>query len=224
MISVAFTYMKNPIKLREEKPTAIIIENKFTYRNILSSFINNNEEEYFTFAQDFNPFEFYKKGCFILDPINLDLDNKKANTKSNEFLANNINDIYQEDLSQINSEMLSLADKLMIDSSFEISYDNYELDAASLIKLLGFHLSFDNQSAVDRLISYILILSKFLKYDIFVISNLYIYFTLEEIKMIYETLKLNHIIILVLEQSQPNLVSKYENVYILDNDLCVIDK
>lgn len=58
----------------------------------------------------------------------------------------------------------------------------------------------------------------------FVISNLYVYFSIEEISEIYKTLLLNHINLLIIEQNIPPHSQNYESVYIIDNDLCQIDK
>lgn len=71
---------------------------------------------------------------------------------------------------------------------------------------------------------HILLLSSYLKLSVFVVSNLYVYFTNDEIEKILKTLVLNQINLLLIEESAPNYNSNYETLYILDNDLCQIDK
>ncbi len=73
------------------------------------------------------------------------------------------------------------------------------------------------------LISYIILLNKYLKFDLFVLHSLYDFFDNNELEGIYETLSLSHINILILSSSKPRHISKFEEIHILDPDLCIID-
>ena len=45
----------------------------------------------------------------------------------------------------------------------------------------------------------------------------------DEIEKIYKTLKLYHINVLVITSSKPEKISGFEEIHIIDYDLCVID-
>ncbi|MDO4363301.1 MAG: type II-A CRISPR-associated protein Csn2 [Clostridia bacterium] len=224
MITAAFSYTNNVFNIYEEKANTLVIENKKLFRNVIFAFLSNNEQEYFTFADNFNPFDFGKKGYFISNPINPDLSNKKLVTKVNDCLSNMINNEYSQELSLINSSILNLADNLIRNSSYEMTYETENIDAISLIKLLSFHLIYDNRTLAETLVSFIVLMKQYLKYDLFVIADLHLYFTPEEISEIYKTLLLNHITVFILENSYTGVIPDAETVCIIDNDLCLIDK
>lgn len=73
------------------------------------------------------------------------------------------------------------------------------------------------------LVTYILLLNKYLNFDLFVLHSIYDYFDYDEIEKIYNTLKPYHINILVITSSNPEHFSEFEELYIIDSDLCVID-
>lgn len=221
---VSFTYLNSPIEFEEDKIPVLVIENKKLFRDVLFSFLAEMQEEYFTFSKDYKPFEFNKLGYFISNPINLDFKNKKLMTKINSFLSLTVNNEFAEELVNVNQSIFTLADKLVSMSSFDLTYDETSVDAAALIKLLSFQINTNEQSLCELLISVILFMSKYLKTEVFVISNLYVYFSIEEISEIYKTLLLNHINLLIIEQNIPPHSQNYESVYIIDNDLCQIDK
>lgn len=221
---ISFTYLNSPIEFENDRVPVLVIENKKLFRDVLFSFITETQEEYFTFSKDFKPFEFNKLGCFISNPVNLDFNNKKLMTKINAFLSVNANNEFAAELANVNQSIFTLADKLVSLSSFDLTYDETSIDASSVIKLLSFQINSSDQSLCELLISFVLLLSKYLKTEVFVISNLYVYFSTEEIADIYKTLLLNHINLLVIEQNLPPHSHNYESVYIIDNDLCQIDK
>jgi len=69
-----FSYIDDCIKIGEGIFPVLVIENKKLYRDVLSSFLNSCEEDYFVFSEDFKPFEFSKDGCFISEPIFVDMN------------------------------------------------------------------------------------------------------------------------------------------------------
>lgn len=80
-----FSYIDDCIKIGEGIFPVLVIENKKLYRGVLSSFLNSCEEDYFVFSEDFKPFEFSKDGCFISEPIFVDMNSRKllCNNKAN---------------------------------------------------------------------------------------------------------------------------------------------
>ena len=57
----------------------------------------------------------------------------------------------------------------------------------------------------------------------FVLHSIYDYFDYDEIEKIYKTLKLYHINVLVITSSKPKNISGFEEIHIIDYDLCLID-
>lgn len=116
-----------------------------------------------------------------------------------------IND-YSEDLILIKAQLVQLFDKLNQDFDFE--YDSsFEIDFPSILKLLQFNIDISCHDLSELLISYILLLNKYLNVDLFVLHSIYDYFDYDKIEKIYKTLNLYHINVLVVTSSKPKKIS-----------------
>ena len=87
-----FSYIDDCIKIGEGIFPVLVIENKKLYRGVLSSFLNSCEEDYFVFSEDFKPFEFSKDGCFISEPIFVDMNSRKLLGKLDGYMQQTAND------------------------------------------------------------------------------------------------------------------------------------
>ena len=219
---LSYEYLNDTVELSNGKIPVLIIENKKIYRQALRSFLDDTVEELFTFSQDFKPFDFNKRGFFISNAIDLDFQNKKLVNKINSLMQQTAVNEYGEDLASIQTLLVNLFDKL--NQTYDFEYDsNFEIDYSSILKLFQFNIDTSSRDLPQLLISYILLLNKYLKFDLFVLHSLYDFFDDNELEGIYETLSLSHINILVLAYSKPRHISKFEEIHILDSDFCIID-
>ncbi len=200
----------------------LIIENNNLFRQILFSFENDLADDIFTFSKNYIPFEFSKRGVYLSNIINLDMNNKKLLTKMIAQLENTVNDEYCEEFNNLKSEIIKFADTLVKKSDFDIDY-NYDIDFKSLTKLLDIKLSNRESSFAENFIRYICLFNQYLGVSFFVVFGLHIIFDKNELNSIFETLKLNDINLLCIEgYTYLDNISSYEKVYIIDGDLCVI--
>lgn len=219
---LSYEYLNDAVELSNSKIPVLVIENKKIFRQALRSFLDDTVEELFTFSQDFKPFDFNKRGFFISNAIDLDFQNKKLVNKINSLMQKTAVNEYGEDLASIQTLLINLFDKL--NKMYDFEYDsNFEIDYSSILKLLQFNIDTSSHDLPQLLISYIILLNKYLKFDLFVLHSLYDVFDNNELEGIYETLSLSHINILILSSSKPRRISKFEEIHILDPDLCIID-
>lgn len=219
---LSYEYLNDTVELSNGKISVLVIENKKIFRQALRSFLDDTVEELFTFSQDFQPFDFNKRGFFISNVIDLDFQNKKLVNKINSLMQQTAVNECGEDLASIQTLLVNLFDKL--NEMYDFEYDsNFEIDYSSILKLFQFNIDTSLRELPQLLISYIIILNKYLKFDLFVFHSLYDFFDDNELEGIYETLSLSHINILILSSSKPRHISKFEEIHILDSDLCVID-
>lgn len=212
----------NGIDFTSHKIPVIIIENKSFFRNVFLDFKNDNSDELFVFSEDFKPFEFSKKGLFIPDPLSFENTNKKLMTKVNLYLEETANEEYSVELSDIKSKLVDFGNLLVAYNEYDFEY-NYDITTSSIIKLLDFKISNEVEQGIFLLLRRLLLISKYIGINLFVIPNLHLYFENNEILDFYRTLKLNHIDILVIENFESDYNSM-EDITIIDKDLCVIDK
>lgn len=215
--------LNNTIELSDSSISVLAVENKQLYRQIVLSFEEDNADENFVFSENFEPFEFSKKGLFISNAIDIELNSKKLITKITTYLETISNNELETELSQIRSELISFADKLCFLTDFDCTY-NSDILTPDIIKLLQFKVGVPENTEAENFILFILLCSKYLKTKLFVVPNLHIYFDTEELKSIYETLIANHVILFVLECFTPKDRIDFECVHIVDKDLCLIDK
>lgn len=219
---LSYEYLNDAVELSNSKIPVLVIENKKIFRQALRSFLDDTVEELFTFSQDFKPFDFNKRGFFISNAIDLDFQNKKLVNKINSLMQKTAVNECGEDLASIQTLLINLFDKL--NKIYDFEYDsNFEIDYLSILKLFQFNIDTSSHDLPQLLISYIILLNKYLKFDLFVLHSLYDFFDNNELEGIYETLSLSHINILILSSSKTRHISKFEEIHILDPDLCIID-
>ena len=194
---LSYEYLNDAVELSSSKIPVLVIENKKIFRQALRSFLDDTVEELFTFSQDFKPFDFNKRGFFISNAIDLDFQNKKLVNKINSLMQKTAVNECGEDLASIQTLLINLFDKL--NKMYDFEYDsNFEIDYSSILKLLQFNIDTSSHDLPQLLISYIILLNKYLKFDLFVFHSLYDFFDNNELEGIYETLSLSHINILIL--------------------------
>ena len=194
---LSYEYLNDAVELSNSKIPVLVIENKKIFRQALRSFLDDTVEELFTFSQDFKPFDFNKRGFFISNAIDLDFQNKKLVNKINSLMQKTAVNECGEDLASIQTLLINLFDKL--NKIYDFEYDsNFEIDYLSILKLFQFNIDTSSHDLPQLLISYIILLNKYLKFDLFVLHSLYDFFDNNELEGIYETLSLSHINILIL--------------------------
>lgn len=219
---IAGDFFNMPVDFTDGKISVLVIENKKIFRKILQSFCDGTVDERLVFSHDFKPFDFDKRGFFIANILDLDFQNKRLASKINSIMQQTAVNDYSEDLLLIKAHLMTLFDKLNELYDFEYSSD-FEIDFSSILKLLRFEIDTSLSDLSELLVSYILLINKYFKLDLFVIHSVYDYFDFDEIEAMYKTLALHHINVLVVTSSKPKIVSEFEQIYIVDSDLCVIN-
>lgn len=220
---VSFKFLSNPIEFADGEFPVLVIENKRLFRNVICSFENDNEEEYFVFSKDYTPIKFSKYGLFISNVLNVDLESKKLLGKINSYMEETANDEFILELSSIKQNLLTLAEKLCSFCDFDCEY-NCDISTSDIIKTLQFKIGKAENTPEELLIMYFKLISKYLKINLFVVKNLHLMFDENELAMIYQELGLNHINVISLECFEPESNFDFESFHIIDKDLCEIDK
>jgi len=219
---VTSSFFNKEIELSDTSPAVLIIENKFLFRDIVLSFEKDMSDDLLVFSENYKPFEFVKKGLFISDPLSPSFDSKKLLGKINSALEEMAKDDAAPLFREVRESLLALAEKLSLLSELSITYDG-EISAATVIKLLGFRVDRYDMTLPEQLDAYLRLCASYLGIHLFVIPNLHLYFTAEEIDAVYESAALHHIALLILEGADDASLIGVENRIIVDADLCLID-
>ena len=161
---------------------------------------------------------------FLPDPLRLPLRDKKLLTKTNAELENIANEKMYLELLELQEHLMAFAERLSAETEFTFSFSD-EISAASWLKLLAFTPRYEEQEGeLENLLLFLQLCQKYLGIQCFVLTNLHVYFTPEELAPFLESAALHQIPLLMLESSVPASVS-VEQISIIDKDLCeIVDK
>jgi CRISPR type II-A-associated protein Csn2 len=220
----AFSFLSEPIYFGENPIQLLVLENKKLFRQVCDAFQHELEENYFIFSKDYKPFSFAKKGMFLSDPLRLPLRDKKLLTKTNAELENIANEKMYLELLELQEHLMAFAERLSAETEFAFSFTD-EISASSWLKLLDFTPRYEErESDLENMLLFLQLCQKYLGIQCFVLTNLYVYFTPEELEPFLKSAALHQISLLLLESSIPAAIS-VEQISIVDKDLCeIVDK
>ena len=220
----AFSFLSEPIYFGENPIQLLVLENKKLFRQVCDAFQHELEENYFIFSKDYKPFSFAKKGMFLPDPLRLPLRDKKLLTKTNAELENIANEKMYLELLELQEHLMAFAERLSAETEFAFSFTD-EISASSWLKLLDFTPRYEErESDLENMLLFLQLCQKYLGIQCFVLTNLYVYFTPEELEPFLKSAALHQISLLLLESSIPAAISVAQ-ISIVDKDLCeIVDK
>jgi len=110
----------------------------------------------------------------------------------------------------------------------EYDFDFYfcnNIETSAFLKLFAFTPHNDSENSAERLVRYLKLLKNYLGIKCFLLQNLHLYLSDEEIEMILSSAVAHNICIVDIENSVPAKISKSESLIVIDKDLCeIVDK
>lgn len=210
------------VDIKENIVSIIVLEDvklRLPLINELFSQTSGKEGNWLLFEND-KSFDLGKKVELILEPLTLTLNNKKVKTK----LYQDIKTIAQvycfsqglEVHSQICNYLENMLDKL----PYPIKYDE-DWDVSEILKAYNVELVEEYDNIFEKLYNYIKLVNTVCGTDIFIMVNIKQYLTDEQITELYKMAAYGKIQLVLIEFSTNNK-RDCEELYILDNDDCVI--
>lgn len=218
---VNFDFLSEPIVLKEDTVQVICIENQKLFRKIYTSFINGElEENKIVFSNDYIPFKFKDNVCVINNYFSLSYSTaimKKIYKQIESFCI-----IEQaKETFELKTHIINYMDSIA--NAFDYDFDfNYDINLTELFKTVNLTPATDKTEALNCLLDYILIINKYATPKCFVLMNLHLYFTAEEIELFYRDIIDRHIYLLVIENISAFEKNSNENIIIFDTDFCEI--
>lgn len=221
MIMVNFDFLSKPICFEENQVNVLCVENPKLFRNICNSFIRDEtEENNIVFSEEFIPFKPKGKICVINDFFGISYSNaimKKLYEQIEKYCNNEL----QNETIRLKAHMVNFTEMITKNFDYDFEFD-YEVNLTEVFKLMNLKPVSDKYEVLHTLIDYILILNKYAPPKCFVLINLHLYFTEDELESFYTDAINNHIRLLVVENKMFFGKNKYENMIIYDSDFCEI--
>lgn len=157
---------------------------------------------------------------FVNSVINLDANSKKNLNVLIRRIKKEETELLSETASCLYNKLDNCAKQIQLSSSLNISYD-ISIDEDDVIKMIGLSLQDDSPNLLERINNYINVTFELRNIKIFIFYNLLAFLDESEIKLLIRTNKYNGIKIIDIENSEYN-TSAFDNIKILDEDICVI--
>lgn len=220
---LAYKYLNRPVKFENKNVVVVAVENKDLFRLAIMSLVNGNEEELFVISKNFVPLDYGKQVCFVQNPLILEMKNKRLQSSVNSRLASALNELYFKEFDSVQNSISNLILKLSEEADFNFC-PSREVDALSLVKFLDFEPAFsnDDNDCLMNLLFYMELMKKHLNIECFIVSNLFLLFSEEELELFFYSLKLKNIYLAVIENSAPSFPSDYFKLAVVDSSLCTI--
>lgn len=218
---VSFDFLNRPLKLEEERVNTLCIENQPTFRKIISAFLTEEPEiENVVFSKDFTPLSVKGNVCFIDSVFTLSYSNsviKKLYESVEKYCLLELPD----KTAFLKQQIVDFFECIVAAFDYDLDYSE-DIELAGLFKTQNLRPLSDDADLSEKLLNFILFINNYTKVKCFVLLNLHLYFSPEELDLFYKDIINHHIKLLVLENTEFFEKSKFEKITVCDKDLCEI--
>lgn len=220
-MKVSFDFLSEPLELSAKHINTLCIENHTAYRNIVQALISEEPESCnIIFSENFTPFKFKGNVCFIDNIFSLNFSNSVIK-KLHEQIEKYCNSDLQSETTALKTNIVNYLELIVkaFDYDLECSYD---IDLLDLFKIQNIKPYVKTDSLLENLLNFILFISNYTAVKCFVLLNVHLYFSQEELTLFYNDAINNHIKLLILENTKFFEGSCFERITICDKDMCEI--
>lgn len=211
-------------ELNENDRGILIVESAILFRNIIDELKRSivDKEDIFVFSEDNKIIKAWDKINLIINPIDVEINAKKVLSKLYEKIKDEVNltELLVENniiCQKIEEYLLKVIDNI----DMEITY-NDKIDVTDILKMLDVKIIEKYEDQTEKIIEYIRVYHELMGIKCFIFINLHTFFDEYEIEKIYEFAEYNKIDIFLVENRQPEKISNYTQVKIIDKDGCEI--
>lgn len=212
-----------PVIFRENRITLLVIENKKLFADFVCNFTaqSQGEEGSIFLSDDVCDLDFQKHIEVISDYFRLDFNGKRLSAKLMTELKQSALFGFAGETGEFLGYLNSYGSRIISSSEFPVQWETVD-DIGAVLKLFDCKLKVSFENPLEMLVNYMDVCSHFLKKDIFVLVNLKSYFDIDEIKLLYKEALFRKWNLVVLEPSSFESLQEYEDIVIIDKDICEI--
>ena len=212
------------IELKENIVTSIIVESPSMMSKLVKDAMfqcDGQEGKWLLFIN--NELEKLHKYCdIIMNPFSIDFNNKKIISRLYQQLKE-IGDDFIEQQTVINSSVIQFLEMLLERIPYSNLTYKIDFDLEQLFKLYGVKIENETETVLDGLIEYIKILSQMMFVPILFLVNIKSYLSKEEVLELYKMARYHKVHLVLLESIEREIID-FEQLFIIDKDLCLIVK
>lgn len=200
----------------------LVVENQQVYTELIDMLIGQlaGNEGKWQLSDSDKDLAVGKGISLVYTPFMLDLNSKKNLNYLYKELQTISEEYAYEDLSEINSDIVTYLDKISQKLPYQVDY-NLEMEPTQLFKQYDVHLDLDGTTLLEKVLNYIQLEKLLCNTKLIIFMNLRSYFSDDQIIEVYKTANYNKIYILLIE-TQKRCCIKGERYCIIDSDKCLI--
>lgn len=210
------------VDIKENIVAIIVLEDvklRLPLINELFSQTSGKEGNWLLFEND-KSFDLGKKVELILEPLTLTLNNKKVKTKLYQDIKTISQDCCFSQGLEVHSQICNYLENMLDKLPYPVKYDE-DWDVSEILKAYNVELVEEYDNIFEKLYNYIKLVNTVCGTDIFIMVNIKQYLTDEQITELYKMAAYGKIQLVLIEFNMNNK-RDCEELYILDNDDCVI--
>ncbi|UTC62607.1 type II-A CRISPR-associated protein Csn2 [Treponema sp. OMZ 787] len=216
--------LENQIVFSENKVNVLTIENKAFFTKFISELFNqySGSEGKFILSEDNKELSIPKTCALILNPINIDINNKQNLNKIYSILKQNISDEYSYlKTCSIKSEILKYLDEILFSLDIPLKR-NEEFDLISIFKAINISFEAEYNNLLEKIIDYISASVELNQIRCFIFINLKQFLNFKDLSELYKFARYIKTNLFLIEGTYTSTKEDCEKPYIIDNDLCEI--
>lgn len=210
------------INFEENRKQVLVLENSEVFSEFVQDIYQQvqGEEGRFLLSSDDEKISISKKAEIILNPIELEINNRKVISKLYEEMKTMSDECYFPEVSEIHAKIIEYFDELSLKLPYPIQY-SMDMNVLSLYKLYDLKLEFEELTLFERILEYIKVLGMLTDVKLLVLVNIKNYFNDEKMNELYKCSTYYNVNLLLIEAVQRNKIEE-ERLYIIDKDKCLI--
>ncbi len=211
------------ITLHENQITVLSVENPKAYSTILHDIWSQVQGEDGDFIlSDYEKIKNISKEMeCIFNPFALDCNDKRIVGKLYQELKEQAGIYLVNESVDLNSNIMEYLDKLIRYVPYVLEY-NVDFDISLLLKMYGVRIESFGESLLEQTVEYLKVLSQICNVKNFVFIGLKQFFSVDELKQLYEFVFYQKINLIIIESVHSQHIDG-EKCWLLDKDLCIID-
>lgn len=220
---VFFPKINIEIEIQEGRCCGLLIEENGEYRSIVRELWEQSTDnsECITFSTNQNQLKIGKEVEIIINPFDLDINNKKILNKVYGEITKVVTEELNQDFAEINQRIIALLDHVTDRLSYSLDYA-LEPEIKQLLKCYSVSVDDYCENLTERLITYIQFSSMILGTKVFVFVQCLNYLSAQEVDYIKECIAYTHSNALFLECMYDSFPKAFGKCVIYDRDKCVI--
>lgn len=201
----------------------VVLEHPLLYRTLVAELIAQSEGEpgRFLLTENYEEKAIGKCLSIIHNPFQLCENDHKMRTALYKFLEKEVQTLDFECYKEVESKILQFLQHVNMQSAYPLTMAD-SIGMTEIFKLGQLQLELTKDSVPERLYEYIRALRRLAGAQCVVMYNVRNIFTDTEAEVFLKEIREQEISVLFLERSVPPIVTKYEKLYIVDQDLCEI--